>query len=983
MFRRVKIGVRVMVSLAVLVLLLFGMAYYNAVKLRQADDADTALYEENARPLAWLGEFGVMFYRGWVDLTNASISGNQKLQAEYIGRLQARLGESAETLAKVEKASKEEKVSAKVSALRRDYEALRTGMLKGIELIGEDQSASVLSSMTSGELKKARDQFNKNLVALEKALLEEAEWHSTENRTLADQTVRVGYMLAGAAALLAAILGFLVFRSINRGIAGMQREAERLTQAAVKGELSTRADASKVHFEFSGVMDGFNRVLDAVITPLNVAANYVDRIAKGDVPPKITDTYNGDFNAIKNNLNQCIDAVNALVADAHMLSKAAVAGKLATRADASKHQGDFRRIVQGVNDTLEAVTGPLGVAARYVDQISKGAIPPRITDSYNGDFNAIKNNLNQCIDAVNALVTDANMLSKAAVEGKLSTRADANRHQGDFRRIVQGVNDTLDAVIGPLGVAASYVEQISNGMIPPKITDAYSGDFNTLKNNLNHCIDAINILISDANMLAKAAVEGRLATRADADRHQGDFRKIVQGVNNTLEAVTGPLGVAARCVDQISKGNIPARLADTYSGDFATLKDNLNTCIDAINRLLADTNALATAAGEGRLSARADASAHQGDFRRVVEGVNHTLDAILAPVSEAGNVLEKLARKDLRSRMVGSYQGDNARIKDALNATAESLHEALDQVAQAADQVSAAAGQIASSSQTVADGASQQASALEETSSSLESMNAMVRRSADNARQANVLATNAKSAATGGSVAVEQMTFAMTKIRASAEGTSQIIKDINEIAFQTNLLALNAAVEAARAGEAGRGFAVVAEEVRSLALRSKEAAMKTEELIRESVRQAGEGEETAKEVNARLTEIVDGVTKVSGIISEISASSTEQASGVEQINRAVTDMNRVTQQNAANSEESSSAAAELSSQSEELASMVATFTLQRDRAKSSARAGKVPTRPLPAGMPPTSARASHGGHGRSHGPEAIIPLEDATGFRDF
>ena len=89
------------------------------------------------------------------------------------------------------------------------------------------------------------------------------------------------------------------------------------------------------------------------------------------------------------------------------------------------------------------------------------------------------------------------------------------------------------------------------------------------------------------------------------------------------------------------------------------------------------------------------------------------------------------------------------------------------------------------------------------------------------------------------------MQGAMVRIKASAEATSQIIRDINDIAFQTNLLALNAAVEAARAGEAGRGFAVVAEEVRSLALRAKEAASKTEERIRQSVKEAGEGEGVA------------------------------------------------------------------------------------------------------------------------------------------
>jgi methyl-accepting chemotaxis protein len=108
-----------------------------------------------------------------------------------------------------------------------------------------------------------------------------------------------------------------------------------------------------------------------------------------------------------------------------------------------------------------------------VDRISKGDIPPTITDQYNGDFNEIKNNLNTCIDAVNALVADAGVLVKTALEGRLATRADATKHGGDFRKIVEGVNRTLDAVIGPLNVAAEYVDRISKGDIPPKITDAW------------------------------------------------------------------------------------------------------------------------------------------------------------------------------------------------------------------------------------------------------------------------------------------------------------------------------------------------------------------------------------------------------------------------------------------------------------------------------------------------------------------------------
>ncbi len=636
--------------------------------------------------------------------------------------------------------------------------------------------------------------------------------------------------------------------------------------------------------------------------------------------------------------------VGALVAEAERLREAVAAGQLDVRGETDHLDEEFRPVVDGINETMEALVRPLRATAACVEQISKGDIPPRLTEEARGEFAAIQESLNRAIAAVNALVEDASMLATAGVAGQLATRADAGRHQGDFRKVVQGVNDTLDAVINPLNVAARYVDQISKGQIPQKITEQYAGDFDAIKQSLNRCIDAVTLLVEDAGALAKAGVEGRLATRADAGRHAGDFRKVVEGVNQTLDAVIGPLNVTARYLDQLSKGQVPQPITESYAGDFDAIKQSLNRCIDAINRLVADAGGLVDAAVGGRLQSRADAAKHDGDFRKIVDGVNRTLDAILQPIAEATSVLEKLAHRDLRARMAGTYQGDHAKIKEALNATATALHDALAQVAGAVDQVSSAATQIASSSQAVASGASEQAASLQATTDSLGSVEAMTRQAADHATHANSLARAARTAASEGATVVEQMQGAMVKIRASAEGTSQIIKDINDIAFQTNLLALNAAVEAARAGEAGRGFAVVAEEVRSLALRSKEAATKTEALIRESVKQAGEGEVTSRQVAGKLGEIVTGIGKVSAIVSEITEAAKAQSSGIDEVSTAVGEMDKVTQQNAASAEESSSAASELNGQAEELAAMVGAFQLDRG-AVGGARARRLGKRP--------------------------------------
>ena len=477
------------------------------------------------------------------------------------------------------------------------------------------------------------------------------------------------------------------------------------------------------------------------------------------------------------------------------------------------------------------------------------------------------------------LAHEADLLRQAAARGDLDARADASKHQGEFREIVNATNAALDAAADK---AAWHVAIIDAVPFPIHVTDAnmkwtfMNKPFEALMVREGRVKDrkqAVGMACSNATANI-CNTEGCGIRQFDRGVKESFFDWCGMGCKQDTNAVLNKKGEKIGYVEIVSDLTPLIRVKDYTKVEVERLSSNL--------ALLA--------AGDMDLDLQ------------VAAGDQHTTEA----------------------------RANFTKLKDQLDSTARALNDLLAKVADAAEQVSSASGQIASSSQAVASGASEQARSLEDTTSRLESMATMTKLSTDNAQQADALAQTAKDATAAGTAAVEQMMGAMGRIRTSAESTSQIIKDINEITFQTNLLALNAAVEAARAGEAGRGFAVVAEEVRSLALRSKEAAQKTEELIRQSVKETEAGAATSKQVNDRLAEIAKGIGKVTEIVAEIASTAREQASGIEHVNTAMTEMNKVTQQNAANSEESSSAAEELSGQAQELAAMVGTFKIKRE-----------------------------------------------------
>ncbi|MCU0630627.1 MAG: methyl-accepting chemotaxis protein [Methanoregulaceae archaeon] len=469
-------------------------------------------------------------------------------------------------------------------------------------------------------------------------------------------------------------------------------------------------------------------------------------------------------------------------------------------------------------------------------------------------------------------------LSGEIVSMMATYQDNTEKHKIDLAK--KELKDFTDAYVSSL---SSNLGMLATGNLGFNLTIATPTDntreayanFSGINNNLADVQSALTNMIADANMLAKAAVEGKLKTRADTTRHLGDYRKIVEGFNATLDAVMGPLNEAMRMATEFAKCNFATRVDENLhmEGDFLKFKESLNNtgievskAVDLINRQIMD---LASSAEEANAS-----------IEEVASGAEHI-------ALNAQGVSTNAER-------------GNEGISQVLRAM-EDLNQTVTEVAQKAEKVS---------------------------------------QLTENANNMSVKGTELAAQAERGMVSITNSSNEVDKIivdiKVEMDKIGKIVGLISDLANQTNLLALNAAIEAARAGEAGRGFAVVATEVKSLAQESRASAeniadmigtlqkksMAAGEAVASSNREVKSGSEALSQTLRSFNDIVRSIEDISKNVVEVASLSEEQAATVQEVTASVNEVQQMVHGTAKDAMDAAAAAEEASASIDQITKVV-------------------------------------------------------------
>jgi methyl-accepting chemotaxis protein len=352
------------------------------------------------------------------------------------------------------------------------------------------------------------------------------------------------------------VLNLFTNRKLAESEAIAIKEVDRVVQKIVAGQLNERINLTQLNGGMKQLGDSVNRMLDAIQRPINVATDSIVLLAQGEIPPKMTDLYTGDFNSLKNGINGCIDSLNGLNQQMRHMSEQHELGDIDVKIDESQFHGCYQVMSKGVNDMVASHIAVKKKAMTVIKAFGEGNFDAPM-EKLPGKKAFINDTIELMRGNLKGFIADMNHMSKEHDAGDIDVMMDVGKFQGDFSVMAKGVNDMVAGHIAVKKKAMTVLKAFGEGDFNAPM-EKLPGKKAFINDTIELMRGNLKGFIADMNHMSKEHDAGDIDVMMDVGKFQGDFSVMAKGVNDMVAGHIAVKKKAMACIKEFGEGNLAA-----------------------------------------------------------------------------------------------------------------------------------------------------------------------------------------------------------------------------------------------------------------------------------------------------------------------------------------------------------------------------------------------------------------------------------------
>jgi methyl-accepting chemotaxis protein len=369
----------------------------------------------------------------------------------------------------------------------------------------------------------------------------------------------------------------------------------------------------------------------------------LDKLAAGDLTAAIQPRSADD--RVAKSFHRAVETLKAFTEELHAIGFAIEEGSLDIRTDADAHPGFFGEAAKSLNRAFDSVVRPIHIIKEKIDCIARGEVPQKGDGRSKGEIIQLKSSLDSCIDGLAGLVEVGEVLHRmtlndfsAPVNGEYpglfgSTAKSANEVQGRMKYIVKALDGLAS---GEFKQQFEMIKKLGKRSEQDEMNPAFI-----------RTMGAIEALVADAQTLNQAAADGKLAVRADASIHKGDYKLVVEGMNRLFEAISAPIKATAENASSLASSSEQlTSVSQQMAVNAEETAKQANVVSAASEQVSRNVSAVASASEQMQASIR-EISKNANESARVAktaveaaETTNETMKHLGESSQEIGNVIK-------------------------------------------------------------------------------------------------------------------------------------------------------------------------------------------------------------------------------------------------------------------------------------------------------------------------------------------------------